>query len=301
MKPTQQTSIQSPKLIAEVGCNHRGDFDTAVEMIKVAANFCKVDAVKFQKRNSRELLTPEEYDAPHPNPANAYGETYGAHREFLEFDVEQHRGLKAACEEWGVTYSTSVWDVTSAREIAAIEPDFIKIPSACNLNFPLLEYLAVEYGGQIHVSFGMTSHAEEQRIVEFFDQKKRAKDLVIYSCTSGYPIAFEEICLFEIRRLIDTFGESVGAIGFSGHHLGIAADVAAMTLGAQWVERHFTLDRTWKGTDHAASLELQGMWRLARDLRNVSKALAYKESQVLPVEQVQRDKLKRETSKAETA
>lgn len=287
------TALTQPKLIAEIGCNHRGDLETAFEMIRVAAQFCKADVVKFQKRNNRELLTPEEYDAPHPNPANAYGPTYGAHREALEFTADQHRQLKECCEEWGTVYSTSVWDTTSAREIAAINPALIKVPSACNLNFEMLGVLADSYAGEIHLSFGMTSHEEEEKVVAFFESKGRAKDLVIYSCTSGYPVAFEDICLFEITRLKKRFESRVKSIGFSGHHLGIAADIAALALGAQWFERHFTLDRTWKGTDHAASLEPDGLRKLVRDLRNVNKSLAYKNEEILPVEAVQRKKLKR--------
>lgn len=286
-------ALTQPKLIAEIGCNHRGDLETAFEMIRVAAQFCKADVVKFQKRNNRELLTPEEYDAPHPNPANAYGPTYGAHREALEFTADQHRQLKECCEEWGTVYSTSVWDTTSAREIAAINPALIKVPSACNLNFEMLGVLADSYAGEIHLSFGMTSHDEEEKVVAFFESKGRAKDLVIYSCTSGYPVAFEDICLFEITRLKKTFEHRVKSIGFSGHHLGIAADIAALALGAEWFERHFTLDRTWKGTDHAASLEPDGLRKLVRDLRNVNKSLAYKTEEILPVEAVQRKKLKR--------
>ena len=156
----------------------------------------------------------------------------------------------------------------------------------------MLSVLCDEYGGKIHLSFGMTRHDEEERIVKFFEDKGRARDVVLYSCTSGYPVAFEDICLLEITRLKKSYGDRVDEIGFSGHHLGIAADVAAMTLGATWVERHFTLDRTWKGTDHAASLEPDGMRRLARDLGNVSKALAYKAKDILDVEEVQREKLK---------
>ena len=281
-----------PKLIAEIGCNHKGDMKIAKEMIFTAAHFCKADVVKFQKRTPRELLTPEEYDTPHPNPINAYGETYGAHREFLEFSLDQHRQLKAWCEESEVVYATSVWDLTSAREIASLNPALIKIPSATNSHTELLDYLCTNYGGEIHISMGMTTHREEQDLVAFFEVRGRAKDLVIYSCTSGYPVAFEDICLLEITRLRNAYTGRCKAIGFSGHHLGIAADVAAMTLGAEWVERHFTLDRTWKGTDHAASLEPDGLRRLTRDLRNVSLALANKPQEILAVEQVQRDKLK---------
>jgi len=281
------------KLIAEIGCNHMGQMDIAHEMIKIAAQFCKVDAVKFQKRTNRELLTPEEYEAPHPNPAHSYGSTYGEHREFLEFDLQQHRQLKLWCEEWGVEYSTSVWDLTAAKEIATLKPKMLKIPSACNLDYRLLEWLIAQYAGEIHLSFGMTTHAEEEQIVDIFRRSGRHQDLVIYACTSGYPVPFEDICLYELRRLKEKFGGIVRGIGFSGHHLGIAVDVAALALGATYFERHFTLDRTWKGTDHAASLEPDGMRRLSRDLANVSKALTYKREEILPIEAVQRKKLKR--------
>ncbi|GAA3412783.1 N-acetylneuraminate synthase family protein [Paenibacillus hodogayensis] len=285
---------KKPFIIAEIGCNHKGEFEIAEELIKVAAHYCKADAVKFQKRHSKELLTEEEYHAVHPNPSNSYGTTYGEHREFLEFSVDQHHRLLEICNEHNIIYSTSVWDLTSAKEIAALNPEHIKIPSACNLNFELLSYLTRNYGGEIHLSFGMTSPKEEQQIIEFFQDEKRNQDLVIYSCVSGYPVAFEDLSLLDIRRLIEQYGDKVKAVGFSGHHLGIAADIAALTLGATYFERHFTLDRTWKGTDHAASLEPGGMAKLVRDLRNVTKALTYKREDILDVEKVQRKKLKRE-------
>jgi sialic acid synthase len=211
----------------------------------------------------------------------------------LEFDLDQHKQLKKWCEEQGLVYSTSVWDLTSAKEITSINPELIKIPSACNLNKPMLTYLCENYGGEIHASFGMTTKEEEEKVVSFFEEMGRAKDLVVYSCTSGYPVPFDDICLFEITRLKESFGHRVKSIGFSGHHLGIAVDIAAITLGAEWVERHYTLDRTWKGTDHAASLEPDGMRRLARDCKAVSKALAYKDLEVLDIEMVQRNKLKK--------
>jgi N-acetylneuraminate synthase len=284
------------KLIAEIGCNHKGDMDIAKELISVAAKICRVDAVKFQKRNNRELLTPAEYEAPHPVPSNAYGRSYGEHREFLEFSVDQHAELKRYCEAEGIVYSTSVWDLTSAIQIAELKPDFIKIPSATNLNFELQGWLCRNYPGEIHVSTGMTTLAEIENVVAFFEGEGRAKDVVLYACTSGYPVAFEDLCLMEVKRLKDLYGDRVKSIAFSGHHLGIAADIAAMTLGATWVERHFTLDRTWKGTDHAASLEPDGLRRLKRDLTNVAKALTYKHKDILDVEAVQRAKLKREQS-----
>jgi N-acetylneuraminate synthase len=150
------------------------------------------------------------------------------------------------------------------------------------------------YSGEVHLSFGMTSHDEEKEIIEFFKAKNRAKDLVIYACTSGYPVPFEDICLKEIVRLKESYGDIVKGIGFSGHHLGIAVDIAALALGATYFERHFTLDRTWKGTDHAASLEPQGLQKLARDLRQTAMALKYKNKEILDIEEVQRKKLKHE-------
>lgn len=279
------------KLIAEVGCNHMGELQLAKEHIISAAK-CKADVVKFQKRNNRELLTEEQYNAPHPNPANSYGETYGAHREYLEFTKEQHRQLKDWCEEYGVIYSTSVWDLTSAKEITELNPKLIKIPSACNNHYEMLEWLCKNYRGEIHCSVGMTMESETNDLVDLFVKNGRNKDLVLYSCTSGYPVPFNDVCLLEITKLRERYEPLVKAIGFSGHHLGIAIDNAAVALGAKWIERHFTLNRTWKGTDHAASLEPGGLERLARDLRATCESLTYKSSDILDIEKTQREKLK---------
>lgn len=283
---------KKPFIIAEAGCNHMGQMKIAKDLIETAAHFCKADAIKFQKRCPKELLTPEQYNAPHPHPENSYGKTYGEHREFLEFTVEQHAQLKQWCEEAGIIYATSVWDMTSAKEIASLKPQFIKIPSACNTHYEMLQWLCDNYEGEIQLSFGMTSHEEEEKIVELFEANGRAKDLVLFNCTSGYPVPFKDVCLLEITRMREAYEDRVKAIGFSGHHLGIAVDVAAYTLGANIIERHYTLDRTWKGTDHAASLEPDGVRKLVRNLNAVHEALTYKPTEILPIEQVQRDKLK---------
>ncbi|MFY0691456.1 MAG: N-acetylneuraminate synthase family protein [Paracoccaceae bacterium] len=290
------------RVIAEIGCNHKGDLAIAKDLIRVAAKVCNADVAKFQKRHNRELLTPAEYDRPHPVAQNAYGKTYGAHREFLELDKDQHKELMDECKACGIAYSTSVWDMTSAREMAALDPPLLKIPSATNQHFALQGYLCQNYGGEIHVSTGMSTGAEIETLVRFYEERGRAQDLVVYSCTSGYPVAFGDVCLFEIATLMDRFGHRVKGIGFSGHHLGIATDLAALGVGRlkeaqgkgrfSHIERHFTLDRTWKGTDHAASLEPDGLRRLCRDVRNVDAALSTKPVEILPVEQVQRDKLK---------
>lgn len=281
-----------PTVIAEIGCNHKGEMEIAKELIKLAKD-CGADVAKFQKRNNKELLTEEQYNAPHPNPYNSYGDTYGAHREFLEFTPAQHAELLAYCDEVGIEYSTSVWDTTSAREMAALKPRLLKVPSACNTHVEMLKVLRDEYEGEVHVSFGMTTHAEEEAVIKLFEETNQAKSrLVIYDCTSGYPVPFEDVCLLEINRLYNSYAGRVKTIGFSGHHLGVAIDIAAYTLGATWIERHFTKDRTWKGTDHAASLEAPGLSKLVRDLNATYQSLSYKKQDILEIEQVQRDKLK---------
>ena len=280
-----------PKVIAEIGCNHKGKIELAKELITVAAH-SGVKVVKFQKRNNIELLSEEQYNAPHPNPMHSYGDTYGAHREFLEFNINQHKELKEFSESLGLIYSTSVWDVTSAIEIVSLNPELIKVPSACNNHFEMLKVLRDDYKGDVHISFGMTTKEEEEQIVSFFEITKQSQRLILYSCTSGYPVSFEDVCLIEITRIKERFKNRVKDIGFSGHHLGIAVDVAAYTLGATWIERHFTLDRTWKGTDHSASLEPTGLRKLSRDLNATYKSLKYKQSDILLIEQEQRNKLK---------
>jgi len=283
---------EKPKVISEIGCNHMGDFEIAKELIKLSKD-CGATIAKFQKRNNRELLTEEQYNTPHPNPYNSYGATYGDHRDFLEFSVDQHKLLKEYAESIGIDYSTSVWDTTSAKEIVNLNPILIKIPSACNNNFEMLKVLRDNYHGEVHVSFGMTTLQEEKEVIEFFEEKQQAKNrLVIYSCTSGYPVKFNDVCLLEINRLYTEYGNRVKEIGFSGHHLGIAIDIAAYTLGAKWIERHFTKDRTWKGTDHAASLEVPGLQKLIRDLEHTYESLTFKSSEILEVEREQRKKLK---------
>lgn len=283
---------KKPNIIAEIGCNHMGKIDIAKELIDLAKN-AGIKYVKFQKRNNKELLTEEQYEKPHPVPSNSYGKTYGEHREFLEFNIDQHRELKEYCENIDMIYSTSVWDLSSAKEMISIKPKFLKVPSACNNNFQMLEVLRDNYNGQVQLSIGMTTKDEVEEIVRFFEVTDQAKSrLLIYSCTSGYPVPASEVALLEIDWLYEKYGHRLCAIGFSGHHLGTSLDIAAYTLGARWIERHFTKDRTWKGTDHKASLEPQALEQLSNNLNLVHDALDYKKKDILPIEYVQRQKLK---------
>lgn len=294
---------RKPQIVAEVGCNHKGDMGTALRMIDVLTGYCcdmhsyTVDPpwIKFQKRDNRALLGREEYDAPHPNPHNSYGDTYGAHREALEFSPLEHDSLRLACHTHGAAYGVSLWDLPSAEAMAGV-PDWVKIPSACNLNWDLLRYVIEATPAHVHVSTGMTTYAEIDEIARFFAENKASERLVLYACTSGYPVPHDQCGLFEITRLVMQYRQRgmCADVGYSGHHLGIAIDMAAIALGATYIERHFTLDRTWKGTDHAASLEPDGMRRLIRDSRAVWQGLNTKpDGKYFPIEGPQHEKLKR--------
>ncbi len=291
---TQYTlKYEKPMVMAEIGCNHMGQLEIAKELLDLAKS-CGCNFAKFQKRNPKEVLTPEQYSAPHPVPYNAYGATYGKHREFLEFSIEEHRELKAHADQIGIGYSCSVWDITSAREIVSLQPDLIKVGSPSNMHWEMMAVLRDEYTGDVHISTGMTTPEEIEQIIQFWEQGKGdAKGRVIlYNCTSGYPVEDEDVCMLELLTLREKYSHRVKAFGFSGHHNGIAIDIAAYTLGAVWSERHFTKNRTWKGTDHAASLEPGGMAKLVRDLNATYTCLTYKSHGILPIEAEQRKKLK---------
>ena len=257
-----KVNYKKPIVIAEIGCNHKGDIRIAKELIKIAA-LSGASYAKFQKRDNKYLLK-EKYDDPHPVPENSYGKTYGKHREFLEFNIKQHQILAKECFKNKIKYSVSVWEINSAKQIikSKINLDFIKVPSACNLDFELLAFLAKNFKKKIHISLGMTKKVEIKKIFNFFKKYNRSKDIVFYACTSDYPASFENLCLLEISNLKKKYMNKISDIAFSGHHLGIASDIAAYTLGASYIERHFTLDRSWKGTDHAASLEPTGLKKL---------------------------------------
>ena len=284
------------KIIAEIGCNHQGSKETAKELLTLAKE-AGATVGKLQKRHPKELLTAEQYEAPHPAPHNSYASTYGAHREFLELSLEDHRELQAHCQSIGLEYASSVWDITSAKEIVSLKPKLIKVGSPSNLHWKMQEILRDSYEGEVHISTGMTSKEDVDKIIEFWESGKgdAKKRVVLYACTSAYPVKFNDVCLLEITRLKEYYGHRVKAIGFSGHHLGIAIDIAAYALGAEWIERHFTKDRTWKGTDHAASLEFPGLSKLVRDLNATYTSLTYKDvskNEILEVEKEQRAKLK---------
>ncbi len=277
-----------PTVIAEIGCVHLGSMERAKKLIKLAT-LCEADYVKFQKRNPDESVPENIKNKPHPNKTFAYGETYLEHRKALEFDIEQHKELYSYCKQLGIGYSCSVWDMTSAAQIASLNPDFIKIPSPCNHNREMIKYLLGRFDGDIHISTGMSSKEEKEDLIKFM-QSFVIDRFVIYHCTSIYPCPFDKLHLLEIGRLVD----SGFRVGFSNHGYGIAADIAAMMLGSEYIERHFVDDRTLRHTDAAASLEPEGLRKLCRDLKNVSCAIDYAPPYPDEKELTERAKLRKE-------
>jgi len=275
---------KSVNIVAEACCNHQGNLDLAFDMIKTA-KLCDVDYVKFQKRNCVKAVPKHMHNQPHPYAANSFGETYLQHREALEFTIDQHKQLKDYCDSIGIKYACSVWDEDSAAEIISLNPEYIKIPSAMNYNFELLDYVFDNYDGDIHISFGMITRNEINDLISHLKGQKN--HIVAYWTTSGYPVSFDELYLLEIGNLKKYF-----EVGYSGHNLGIAVDMATIVLGCTWVERHFTLDRTAKGTDNAASLEPAGLSKLVRDSKAVIKSLQYKNIDLTEDEKETREKLK---------
>lgn len=283
--------FKKPKIIAEVGAVHLGEMNRAFELIRLA-KICGADYVKFQKRNPDESTPEHMKKLPHPNKMFSYGETYLDHRKNLELDISQHLELKKYCDEIGIGYSSSVWDMTSAREIVSLNPDFIKIPSACNQHKEMLEFLRTEYSGDIHISTGMTTRDEMSEISSWIASKDLRERIVLYHCTSKYPCEFEDLHLLEIEKMNQRYSKSPIRLGFSNHGKGIAADVAGYILGAEWIERHFIDDRMIRHTDASASLEPQGLSKLIRDLNSVFIALKNRPEEMDEEELSQRNKLK---------
>ena len=252
-------------VIAEIGHNHQGDVKKCKELFR-AAHEAGANAVKLQKRDNRSLYTREAYDRPYDNE-NSFGSTYGKHREALEFGRTQYLELQRYAGELGITFCATAFDVPSADFLAELDMPAYKIASGDIRNLPLLQHVA-RIGKPVIVSTGGATLEDVTRAYEAVLPINR--QLALLQCTAGYPAAFEELDL----RVISTYRERFDAvIGLSSHDNGIAMAPAAYVLGARIIEKHFTLNRAAKGTDHRFSLEPQGLRKLVRDLRRTHVAL----------------------------
>jgi N-acetylneuraminate synthase/sialic acid synthase len=268
-------------VIAEVGHNHQGNVETAKKMFRVAKE-CGADAVKLQKRSNRTLFTRAAYDRAYDSP-HCFGTTYGEHREALELGWDEYQELTSCARELGIAMFATAFDFESADFLARLDVPAFKIASGDLKSIPLLKYIA-ELRKPLIISTGGAT----------LDDVIRAHDaimpinpqLCILQCTAGYPPEFDELNLRVITTYRERFPDNV--IGFSSHDNGIAMSLAAYMLGARVVEKHFTLNHTWKGTDHAFSLEPIGFRKMVRDLRRARVAVGdgkkrVFESEILPI------------------
>jgi sialic acid synthase len=266
IESTQINDASDCYVIAEIGHNHQGKMETAKELF-LAAKECGANAVKLQKRDNRALYTREMFNKSYENE-NSFGNTYGEHREFLEFGLSEYQELKDYARELGITFFATAFDFPSADFLAKLETPAFKIASGDLRNIPLLKYVA-GFQKPMVVSTGGGTIEDAQRAYDAVMPINT--QLCLLQCTAGYPCAFEEMNLNVITSFRERFPDIV--IGLSSHDNGIAMAVAAYVLGARVVEKHFTLNRAMKGTDHAFSLERGGMRRIVRDLQRARVAL----------------------------
>jgi len=253
-------------VIAEIGHNHQGSVQKARELFR-EAKLAGAHAVKLQKRDNRGLYTRAAYNKPYDNE-NSFGATYGEHREFLEFGLDEYRELQQYARELDIDFFATAFDIASADFLAGLDVPAYKIASGDLKSTPLLKHVA-RFGKPVVLSTGGALIEDVQRAYDTIMAIN--PQLAILQCTAGYPASFEELDLRVVEQYRERFPAAV--IGYSGHDNGIAMPVAAYVLGARIVEKHFTLNRAMKGTDHAFSLEPVGLRKMVRDLERTHKAL----------------------------
>ncbi len=285
-------------IIAEVGQNHNGDMETARRLIDLVSmpiydtafgrDLRPVDAVKFTKRDMAEEMTVEEYQRPYDSP-HAYGRTYGEHRERLELSYEAHAELGRYAKAKGLDFVETLCSPRTVRLLEMVTVDRIKVASRDITNIPLLERIA-EVGKPVILSAGMCSQEDLDAAIGIISRRHSA--ISILHCVSEYPADYPHLNLNVIAGLIQRYGDRF-TIGYSDHSIGIMAPVLAVGVGARIIEKHVTLSRMMKGSDHKGSLEMDGIWRLTRDLRNAEMCFDRHEVSVNPAVEGSRRKLQR--------
>ena len=253
-------------VIAEIGHNHQGSLQKARELFR-EAKLAGAQAVKLQKRDNQALYTRAAYNRPYDNE-NSFGATYGEHRQFLEFERPEYVELQAYAQELEIDFFATAFDMKSADFLERLDIPAYKIASGDVKSLPLLKHVA-SFGKPMIVSTGGALFDDVRRVYD--EIVPINPQLAILQCTAGYPAAFEELDLRVIEQYRREFPKAV--IGFSSHDNGISMPVAAYVLGARIVEKHFTLNRAMKGTDHAFSLEPVGLRKMVRDLERTHQAL----------------------------
>ena len=271
---------KKPFVIAEIGANHQGSLEICKKLF-LSAKHAGVDAVKLQKRDNKTLFTSQMYKQPY-NSENSFGSSYGEHREFLEFDKNQYLELKKYATELGLIFFSTPFDIKSAFFLnEEIDIPVFKIASADITNKELIECV-LSFDKPVIVSTGGANKKDVERVYNLLKKKKKKKNFALMHCTSSYPTETKDINLNVINEMKKNFSNCI--IGYSSHHNGISTELIAYILGARIFEKHFTLNRSWKGTDQSFSLEFSGMSKLVRDLNRIEEALGSKEKKFLKSE-----------------
>ena len=271
-------------VIAEAGINHNGNLDIAKKLIDAASD-AKANAVKFQKRTTSAILTKEGLEKPYNSP-NAFAPTYGEHRNALEFGEIEYRELQAYAKNKNILFFASVWDQHSADFMERLDIAAYKIPSADVTNLPLLSYVAKK-GRPILVSTGMSTEEEiEDAVNAILPYNNR---LVLFQCVSMYPCTHDKLNI----RYMDSLKKKYQPlpVGYSGHETDLLPTLVAVSRDAVIVERHLTLDKTMKGSDHAASLNPEEFKELVTSIRTIETILGENKRILFPELQPLREKL----------
>lgn len=253
-------------VIAEIGHNHQGDLEQCKRMFDSAAQ-AGASAVKLQKRDNRTLFTRAAYDQTY-NSENAFGTTYGEHREALEFDHAEYLELQQYAKELKIDFFATAFDLPSLDFLVELDVPALKIASGDLKSVHLLR-AAARSGKPLIVSTGASELTDVRRAYELL--RSEGATFALLQCTAGYPPEFSELDLAVITTYRELFPDVV--VGYSGHDSGITMATVAYVLGARIVEKHFTLNRALRGTDHAFSLEPVGMRKLVRDLQRTRLAM----------------------------
>jgi N-acetylneuraminate synthase len=270
-------------IIAEIGINHNGSLELAKLLID-GAKRGGADAVKFQKRTP-ELCVPK--DQWHIERDTPWGRmAYIDYRRRMELGQADYEAIDWYCRKLGIDWTASCWDEPSIDFVEQFDPLFYKMASASLTDIPLLRK-ARATGKAIMLSTGMSTMDEIVAAVDAIGQER----LLIAHSTSTYPCKLEELNLNMIQTLKRNYPDT--PIGYSGHEVGLAPTMAAVAMGAAFVERHITLDRAMWGTDQAASVEIGGFERLARSIRDIEKSLGDGVKRIYESELGPRQKLRR--------
>lgn len=270
---------QEPFVIAEVGQNHQGDLATAREFIRIFA-FEGADAIKFQTRNNKYLFSEEAYAAPYDSE-NAFAPTYGAHREHLELKPEWLPILKEDCQKHGVKFMSTPFDEPSLQVLVDVGVDVLKIASFDLGNLPFINRIA-STGIPVVMSVGGGKSDQIRSSVDIL--LKHRSEVAVLHCVSEYPCEFNRLGLDNIEILKKEFPGC--AVGSSDHFNGTLSGPVAYMKGARVFEKHVTLNRAWKGTDHSFALEPEGFRKFVRDIKRVRHMLLPKPADDLGNERV---------------